>query len=92
MAPKANLVPRALFPGFGGPKAREKRPGDEVGLKHGQSRLNWNHGKSETDHDLLIMLIIIIIIIIIMIMIMIMIMIVLVIRTTTTLIIFMHFQ
>ena len=26
-----NLVPRALFPGFGGPKAREKRPGDEVG-------------------------------------------------------------
>ena len=32
----ANLVPRALFPGFGGgfsrpaPKARENRPGDEV--------------------------------------------------------------
>ena len=27
-----NLVPRGLFPGFGGaPKAREKRPGDEVG-------------------------------------------------------------
>ena len=26
-----NLVPRALFPGFG-PKAREKRPGDEVDL------------------------------------------------------------
>ena len=27
-----NLVPRALFPGFGGGagKAREKRPGDEV--------------------------------------------------------------
>ena len=26
-----NLVPRALFPGFGpAPKAREKRPGDEV--------------------------------------------------------------
>ena len=29
----SNLVPRALFPGFGGaPKAREKRPGDEVVL------------------------------------------------------------
>ena len=28
---KGNLVPRALFPGFGGaPKAREKRPEDEV--------------------------------------------------------------
>ena len=27
-----NLVPRALFPGFGGAKAREKRPGDEVEL------------------------------------------------------------
>ena len=29
----ANLVPRALFPGFGrpAPKAREKRPRDEVG-------------------------------------------------------------
>ena len=37
-----NLVPRALFPGFGGgagkgfsrpaPKTREKRPGDEVGV------------------------------------------------------------
>ena len=29
-----NLVPRALFPGFGGgaPKAREKRPGDEVAI------------------------------------------------------------
>ena len=26
-----NLVPRALFPGFGA-KAREKRPGDEVDL------------------------------------------------------------
>ena len=29
----SNLVPRALFPGFFGrpaPKAREKRPGDEV--------------------------------------------------------------
>jgi len=28
-----NLVPRALFPGFWrpAPKAREKRPGDEVG-------------------------------------------------------------
>ena len=28
----SNLVPRALFPGFGSgkPKAREKRPGDEV--------------------------------------------------------------
>ena len=25
-----NLVPRALFPGFGGSKTREKRPGDEV--------------------------------------------------------------
>ena len=31
--PPLNLVPRALFPGFGpAPKAREKRPGDEVGL------------------------------------------------------------
>ena len=31
---KFNLVPRALFPGFGGgPKAREKRPGDEVDAK-----------------------------------------------------------
>ena len=32
--PSPNLVPRALFPGFGGPapKAREKRPGDEVVL------------------------------------------------------------
>ena len=29
--PSHNLVPRALFPGFGAPKAREKRPGDEVG-------------------------------------------------------------
>ena len=33
-----NLVPRELFPGFGGfsrptSKAREKRPGDEVGVK-----------------------------------------------------------
>ena len=29
--PSSNLVLRALFPGFGGaPKAREKRPGDEV--------------------------------------------------------------
>ena len=27
-----NLVPRALFPGFG-PKAREKRPGDLASLK-----------------------------------------------------------
>ena len=30
---RSNLVPRALFPGFGGGashKAREKRPGDEV--------------------------------------------------------------
>ena len=29
-----NLVPRALFPGFGGGtgKAREKRPGDEVAV------------------------------------------------------------
>ena len=26
-----NLVPRALFPGFEGAKARERRPGDEVG-------------------------------------------------------------
>ena len=26
----ANLVPRALFPGSPAPKAREKRPGDEV--------------------------------------------------------------
>ena len=25
-----NLVPRALFPGFGGGAAREKRPGDAV--------------------------------------------------------------
>ena len=33
LGPFSNLVPRALFPGFGGgaPKAREKRPGDEVG-------------------------------------------------------------
>ena len=36
-----NLVPRALFPGFGNsefcdsaPKAREKRPGDEVGTAY----------------------------------------------------------
>ena len=50
-------------------------------LKHGQSRLNWSHGKSETDHALLLIIIIIIIIVI-----------VIVIRTTTTLIIFMHFQ
>ena len=55
-------------------------------LKHGQSRLNWSHGKSETDHALLLIIIIIIIIIIIVIVI------VIVIRTTTTLIIFMHFQ
>jgi len=28
-----NLVPRGLFPGFGGgAKAREKHPGDEVGM------------------------------------------------------------
>ena len=33
LGPFSNLVPRALFPGFGGraPKAREKRSGDEVG-------------------------------------------------------------
>ena len=47
MTEKFNLVPRALFPGFGGgagpvPKAREKRPGDEVVKNFDRSKISKN--------------------------------------------------
>ena len=43
MEGKRNLVPRALFPGFGGgtPKPGKRRPGDEAG----ESRLSIGDGE-----------------------------------------------
>ena len=42
----ANLVPRALFLGFGG---REKRPGDEVDVSPGRERGGFWAKQGETD-------------------------------------------
>ena len=48
-----NLVPRALFPGFGWERAREKHPGDEVGVHE----VSFSQGNAKETYSKAIMVI-----------------------------------